>query len=728
MRNSKTTTEQVPVPDEIPWIWLDSQKHPDCGRAMVSAFADANGIRPVMAVFSKCFFADNASGWHCLISGDSHFRVFINGEFLTDGPVEVGGDYANTEPPEWWFGESLDLSGHVRAGWNEITAQVMNVPEAQTDYSIGSPGFCMELLNSGKRILTTDSTWSAFADAAWKPGRFSVRERHGAAMSGRAVVSTMARRKCRLLNLPKLQRVIVRPCSAPQSVDIRPHETRTIEYAFECELAGFFLFDFESGGESVIKVQYYEAGELPHSTEEIILRGGISSRGTRMQAFKKVRMTVSADAFGARISNVRAEKRSFPVRLAPFEASETWLCRMRDCIDRTMQMCMQREHLDSPVHQEGLGCTGDYWIESLIEFVMYGEWRLAHADIFRTSNLIRQKKGVMFHTSYSMLFIEMLYDCYMYTGDASILSENWDSVCTVLGRFSKYLGSCGLITEAPNFMFIDWVKDGNISYHHPPAGRGMGPMTAFYIRGLQIAILIGNAIGKDISAFSETCTQLKSKFNELLWDSARGLYADGIPWITKRPPGEFLPPEDGVKSFSKHTNILAVAYGIAPEERSGKLLEKVFSDDSLIDIQPYFAHFAFMAIHECGAFEKFGWNLLERWKNMVENYPYGLRECWEAGDYSHAWSGTPAIQMSREILGVTITTPGCSRIRIAPVVGNLTYARGDFPTKYGIVHISWTNDDRGFRMTVEHPPQVIPECVPPLEPAEIICRITKNNL
>ena len=55
----------------------------------------------------------------------------------------------------------------------------------------------------------------------------------------------------------------------------------------------------------------------------------------------------------------------------------------------------------------------------------------------------------------------------------------------------------GLISEAPNYMFMDWVSINGIACHHPPAVIGQGYLTAFYYRGLgdakRVAELVGDA-------------------------------------------------------------------------------------------------------------------------------------------------------------------------------------------------------------------------------------------
>ena len=60
------------------------------------------------------------------------------------------------------------------------------------------------------------------------------------------------------------------------------------------------------------------------------------------------------------------------------------------------------------------------------------------------------------------------------------------------------------------------------------------------------------------------------------------------------------------------------------------------------------------------------------WKQIVAEHPDGLKECWNCGDYSHAWGGTPAYQMVRSVMGIVPLAPGWKKIRILPrIVTNI---------------------------------------------------------
>lgn len=53
----------------------------------------------------------------------------------------------------------------------------------------------------------------------------------------------------------------------------------------------------------------------------------------------------------------------------------------------------------------------------------------------------------------------------------------------------------------------------------------------------------------------------------------------------------------------------------------------------------------------------------------------------------HGWSSAPAAFLAEEVLGINVMTPGCKDITIRPNLGNLKFATGTFPTPYGIIKV-----------------------------------------
>ncbi len=167
------------------------------------------------------------------------------------------------------------------------------------------------------------------------------------------------------------------------------------------------------------------------------------------------------------------------------------------------------------------------------------------------------------------------------------------------------------------------------------------------------------------------------------------MFCDGIPFRTHQPHCYLLPEDKDRIYFSKHTNATAVAYHLAPPEWSASIIHKIMNDNTLPIVQPYFMHFVFEALHQSGLFAEYGFREMRQWKALLDEHPTSLKECWDNGDYSHAWGGSPAYQFFTRVLGITPTLPGFRRVNLQPNLGDLDWAEGQVPTPHGIIGCRW---------------------------------------
>ena len=51
---------------------------------------------------------------------------------------------------------------------------------------------------------------------------------------------------------------------------------------------------------------------------------------------------------------------------------------------------------------------------------------------------------------------------------------------------------------------------------------------------------------------------------------------------------------------------------------------------------------------------------------------------------------------------IRVEETGCRKLRIAPNLGDLSYAKGSFPTPYGVVSVSHTKEEDGDEDSITH--------------------------
>ena len=167
-----------------------------------------------------------------------------------------------------------------------------------------------------------------------------------------------------------------------------------------------------------------------------------------------------------------------------------------------------------------MACTGDYFVEMMMTAMSYGDLRLAEFDIRRTADILRVKKGEMFHATYSMIWVLMLYNAYRFTGHTDLLTDCEDALKLLLDAFASYVNEEGLVDDPPSYMFVDWVTVDDISLHHPPKALGQTFLNLFYYGGLTTAEKIYAAMDKPDAAADcrRRAAALKEAVNTHLYD------------------------------------------------------------------------------------------------------------------------------------------------------------------------------------------------------------------
>lgn len=81
------------------------------------------------------------------------------------------------------------------------------------------------------------------------------------------------------------------------------------------------------------------------------------------------------------------------------------------------------------------------------------------------------------------------------------------------------------------------------------------------------------------------------------------------------------------------------------------------------------------------------------------NYCYkGLRH-----SLCHGWAAGPTAWLGQHVLGVTPLKPGFAEVRVQPVLADLEWAEGTFPTPKGNIHV---RAERGKDPVIDAPARV----------------------
>lgn len=518
------------------------------------------------------------------MTADTKYRLWINGRLVSRGPADIGRDFAGGSTRRWFY-DCRDIGPFLQEGRNVVAVEVIG----SGGVTRGKRGWLFESQVDGATVKS-DATWRAttavsssdwqsptFDDASWPEARV-VDDVWSPLVPSEIPPLTEARYPA--ARLEGLEHKTLRAAAQ-------------FRVAFDRVLSGFPQVRIRGGKGAKVTIK-------SHRQQAFMLGGG-------EQTLEFTLMDEIPSSFTVEVKNITepleildagAVFTSQPVEYrGSFQCSDEYLNRIWKVSRWAVQICLQTHHLDSPNHQEPISDPGDYLIESMVNHYAFAQPWLARQDLRKFAWLLKDEKYCNFHTSYSIGWLQMLMDYYDYTGDRALVEELSPYVHELLDTYAGWRGRNGLISEAPNYMFMDWVNIGGFGCHHPPAVIGQGYLSAFYFHGMEMASRVAEMMGDHarVETYAQRRREIAAAFQRELWAPEKGLYRDGKPFETSVKPGHWLPADKPIETFSPHVNLLAVLYDLAPKEKQASIVEKVLADKPL-NVQPWFMHWVFQAI------------------------------------------------------------------------------------------------------------------------------------
>lgn len=702
------------------WIWLPQERFPKVQSCAVNAFDP-----PMEGAFSVCEFTRRYDFNNALqrldlrFSGDTAFRLYVNGKLLACGPASAGGDFFGNELPRpncYAYRLTVSDPDILNAGYLDLCAKVRLAPQKLFEFSKGHGGFMLTaqalMEDETVQLLVTDETWQCRLLPAYN-GECS--------FNGKAVCEDPAAANSAFaevipdlwhsedapippsdeddvtLAIPALQNI---PSGQTVSANLT---LPRIWPGYLCASAAFG--DSDTNSDVTAEASFFETDEEISREKLILTPKAPDYRGFTLHSVGGVKVTVENHSSSPASLSLSLKAPHFPVTaFAETTVSDEGFNKLLDICTHSLKYCRQTIHLDSPKHCEPLACTGDYYIETLMTAFTFGDMRLSSFDLIRTAELLRHHDGRMFHTTYSLIFVQMLWDVYLLTGDLTLLQNCEDALTLLLHRFSGYLGDNGLIETPPDYMFIDWLNPDDINTHHPPKALGQTCLCLFYYGALKTAARIYQELGMKGMADRQLtdADRLKEAILAQLYDPECQLFFEGLNTPTdEKLLGKWMPQNVEKRYYRRHANILAAYFGILPKTECQALLRRIFPKDSpltisslsdeLGEVQPYFMHFWLEAIYRNDLRQEQTVPILSLWKEALTLCDKGLPEGFYkptptyAFDYSHAWGGTPAYALPLALSGLKLIEQGYKKIRLAPSLLGLETAHVEIPTPYGLI-------------------------------------------
>jgi len=378
---------------------------------------------------------------------------------------------------------------------------------------------------------------------------------------------------------------------------------------------------------------------------------------------------------------------------ASFNSKNDSLSQIWDVAWRTLQNSSQDVFLDP--YYEQLQYVGDARIESLVSIYVSGDDRLMRKaiksfDNSRLPNGLTQSRFpsyiVQVIPTYSLLWIDMMHDFYMYRDNPEFLKQFIPGIRTVLDWFKYKVDDTGMLANLEWWNFTDWTK-GFQNGIPPGADDGHSANVSLqYVYALQNGAELFEYFDllEEAKEYRKTAKKVQKAVLDNCYDLKKGLIAER--------------PEKDV--FSQHTNIFAILTNTFSREEQKSLLEKILNEKDLIQTSIYFKFYLIRAMQKTGDANKY-LKLLKPWQYMIDMgmTTFGETDKNPRSD-CHAWSSTPCFEFLHTVAGIYPGEPGYKIVIFEPNPGHLNNFNGTFPHPKGMIKYNYSFENGHVKATL----------------------------
>jgi hypothetical protein len=388
---------------------------------------------------------------------------------------------------------------------------------------------------------------------------------------------------------------------------------------------------------------------------------------------------------------LRFEYSAYPTKIkANFKSNDPMLSKIWDASIRTQKLSSQ-EAFVSDLYCEQMQYIGDTKVQGLTYLLMTGDENLhklalEQFDNSRLPSGLTQSRYpgdlVQVIPLYSLVWITMVHDYWMYGKDPEYIKQFIPGVINVLQWFDSQMTENDLIQQLPYWNFIDWAYmpryEEIISFG---GNKELAVHSLFYSYTLKKAIELFEWTGKNYHAehYNKIRLRINNAVKSSCFDENKGLYSD-TPLS---------------KLYSQHTNVLSVLAELDDKKTTNEIMKKVISDDELLPVDMYFHFFLGRAIKKAGLGNSY-LTTIDPWKKFINlgmtTFDETVNEPWSE---CHAWSTGPAFEFLSTICGVESITPGFEKIEISPHLGSLKHIDGKIAHPNGLIKVVLEKDKNG---------------------------------
>lgn len=621
--------------------------------------------------FIKELNVDKIGNYEMRISADDYYKLYINGEFVCQGPAQAYFDSYNYN--------QIDISDYLHRGKNTIAVHVyyQGLINRAWDSGDNRMGLIADILCGGEYVCGTDESWLCERAEEYSGDTTVLRTQFREDMdfdkknpkwktnaeSGKYENAKYVKdADWRFKDAPVL--TVETYKAKPESILKLDKTTYLMDFGGEITGCVYFKAKGERGQKIVVK--YGEELE-PDGRVRFIMRCEcdyydectLSGREDEFEffdykAFRYVQVECDGDAFEPNGLCVMVRHHKFDEKCTMKSdipnIEDIWgICR------NALKYSVQEGYLDCP-SREKAQYIGDFTVTGFAHLYLTGDAAMYKKALFDFAESTRVCKGILAVApgsfmqeiaEFSLQYPLQVLNYYNLTKDKETLKELYPIIEGLISHFKQFERPDGLIENVyDKWNIVDWPQNLRDGYC-VDVGTGGNPvkihnvLNAYYIGAVQITEEIQNILGLTGCNNSD---KLKAAFLNVFYDKGKKVFFD-----------------DAEHTHSAlHSNVLPLFFDIAPNDAYENIKDFIMKKGLSCGV--HFAYFVLKSLGKIGAYDEEFRLLMDEsehsWINMIRE---GATTCFEAWGKAqkwntslcHPWASAPIIIVIEDIMKIS---------------------------------------------------------------------------
>ena len=375
-----------------------------------------------------------------------------------------------------------------------------------------------------------------------------------------------------------------------------------------------------------------------------------------------------------------------------FESSDELLNRIWNVSAYTVHLCMQ-EYIWDGIKRDRLVWIGDMHPEINTILAVFGSCEVIGSSLDLVRDETADGSWMNGISTYSLWWVLIHYDLYRSVGDIEYLKAQRGKLCDILSRVSLCVDENGSETM-PQYRLLDWPNEANDGAKH--AG-----IHAILKMTLERGAILLREIEEDKLAIE--CESTAERMKMHLPDPCGSKQAAAMLVLSGLGDAKRLNEEiicvDGAKKFSTFFSYYLLSAMALAGDNVG----------ALNAMREYYG--AMLKMGATTFWEDFDIDWTENSAPIDEITPEGMNDihgdfgayCYKNFRHSlcHGWASGPCPYLAHYVLG--IRPVNATTYEIKPDLGDLSWAKGSYPTVKGIISVSIQKTSDGIKLEYTAP-------------------------